>query len=193
MEARNHSGTPVFRNETLLPNPGEEAQGEREKYLSSPPKPFPGPYLVTFQEWRPQLALGLPEVRTCFQAKPPPPMGINLAMLFMDSSPFLCILVCGYAPRSSSSSSSSLSPSFFFFLLLLSSSPSLSSSSSSSFLLLLSPPPPSPFSFSFLLLFLLLFFFSSCQYFLLSTQMYYFPLGVGARGEGDASLIASDM
>lgn len=62
MEARSHSGTPVFRNETLSSNPGE-AQGESEKYLSSPPQIFPGPYLVAFQEWRPQLALGLPEVK----------------------------------------------------------------------------------------------------------------------------------
>ena len=60
------------------------------------------PYLVAFPEWRPQLVLGLPEVRTRFQCQATFPMGITLAKLFMDSSPFLCILVYGYASGGSS-------------------------------------------------------------------------------------------
>lgn len=101
VEARSHSGTPVFRNETLSPKP--QAQGESEKYLSSLPQPFPGPYLVAFQEWRPQLALGLPEVRTCFQCKAPSPYGDKLSHAFYGFIPFPVYPVYGYAPSSSSS------------------------------------------------------------------------------------------
>lgn len=70
MEASSRSGAPMVRNETSSPRPGE-AQGERVKCLSSPTQALPDSYLVAPQEWRPQPALGLPELRTCSHAKPP--------------------------------------------------------------------------------------------------------------------------